>query len=155
MVATEGALSGVVPSAVPAPGAVRVPGRPRLSPVHAGSVAHTAVVGLRTEIPLPVGRHVVGRSPDADVRLDDPSVSPRHVLLEVSPDGKVQLHDLGARNGVAVDGVPVVSAQLHDGNRLDLGEARLVFHADPARDDGGRQGGELGEQPHHRAQGRD
>ena len=67
----------------------------------------------------------------------------------------MHVRDLGALNGLTVDGVPVVRARLHDGNRLDLGEAQLVFRCDPESDDGGRQGGELGEQPHHREQGRD
>ncbi len=130
-----------------------LPGRPRLAPVHAGSLPHGAAV--LTEVLLPAGSLVVGRADDADVRLDDPTVSPRHALLEVDPDGAVRVRDLGALNGLTVDGVPVAEAQLHDGNRLDLGEAQLVFRCDPSDDDGGRQGGELGEQPHQRAQGRD
>ncbi|MCU1692710.1 MAG: hypothetical protein JWM64_1801 [Frankiales bacterium] len=152
--AVEGRTSGVEPVRVPGP-SVPVPGRPRLAPVHAGSVPHDAVGAVLTELVLPPGRLVVGRADDADVRLDDPTVSPRHALLEVGHDGAVTVRDLGALNGLAVDGVPVVTATLNDGNRLDLGEVQLVFRCDPREDDGGRQGGELGEQPHQREQGTD
>lgn len=131
-----------------------LPGRPRLAPVLGGSLRH-ADDELPDELPLPVGEHVVGRALDADLRIAHPTVSPRHVLLRVEPDGRVRVRDLGTVNGVLVDGVPVVEAQLHDGNRLGLGEAQLVFRADPQTDDGGRQGGEKGEQPHQRAEGRD
>lgn len=131
-----------------------LPGRPRLAPVLGGSLRH-ADDDLPDELPLPVGEHVVGRAPDADLRIAHPTVSLRHVLLRVQPDGRVLVRDLGTVNGVLVDGVPVVEAQLHDGNRLVLGEAQLVFRADPQTDDGGRQGGEKGEQPHQRAEGRD
>lgn len=132
-----------------------LPGRPRLAAVHGGTLPHAAVAAEPGELPLASGQLVVGRAPDADVRLDDPTVSPRHAVLSVAPDGSVQVRDLGTVNGVRVDGVPVVQAQLNDGNRLDLGEVQLVFRCDPAVDDGGRQGGELGEQPHQREQGTD
>lgn len=155
---TVPAVPGRTAPATPVPGpraasGPAAPGSPRLAPVHGGTVPHGTPV--MTALPLSVGRLVLGRDEAADLRLDHPSVSPRHALLEVAPDGAVHLTDLGALNGVQVDGVPVATAQLHDGNRLDLGEVQLVFHCDPPEDDGGRQGGELGEQPHHREQGRD
>ncbi len=132
----------------------RLPGHPRIAPVLGGSLRH-ADDELPDEVPLPTGDHVVGRAPDADLRIDHPTVSPRHALLRVRPDGQVVARDLGTVNGVLVDGIPVLEAQLHDGNRLVLGEAQLVFRTDPQSDDGGRQGGEKGEQPQQRAEGRD
>ena len=48
--------------------------------------------------PLPAGgRLVIGRSPECDVRIDDPAVSRRHALLEVGPP--TLIHDLGRANG--------------------------------------------------------
>ena len=133
---------------------VVVPGRPRLAPVHGGAVRHDDLGSLRTEIPLPAGRAVIGRDPGADVRFDHESVSPRHALLETHADGTVEVRDLGALNGVRVDGMLVARTRLSDGNRIDLGDVALTFHRD-VPDDGGRQGGEHGEQPHQIAQGRD
>lgn len=133
-----------------------LPGRPRLLPVLEQSLPHDTVDADELDgLVLPAGRTVIGRAPDADLRLEDPSVSPHHALLEAAPDGTVHVRDLGALNGLSVDGVPVVRAVLHDGNRIGLGESSLVFRTEPGEDDGGRQGGELGEQPHHREQGRD
>ncbi len=147
----EAAVRDVRPDAGPVPA---VPGRPRLVAVAGGTVPHSQP-HTPPEVLLRPGLQVVGRAEDADLRVPDPTVSPRHVALTVSPGGEVELRDLGTVNGVTVDGVPVVRTQLHDGNRVELGNTRLVFRADAVDDDGGRQGGELGEQPQHREQGTD
>ncbi len=103
--------------------------------------------GVRTpELLLRQGRQVLGRARDVDVLLDDLTVSPRHALLDVDGEGRVLLRDLGAVNGVKVDGIPVAEVELHDGNRVQLGDVQLVYRVDPERDGGGRHGGELGEQ---------
>ena len=113
------------------------------------SSAGRSATARRREAPerlLRRGRTVVGRSRDADLRVLEETVSPRHAALDVDAEGRVVVTDLGALNGVSVDGVPVSEVELHDGNRLQLGDAVLVFRVDPVGDDGGRQGGELGEQ---------
>lgn len=121
-----------------------LPGRPRLVAVVGGQVRHGELTEP-AETPLREGRQVLGRARDADVHLADLSVSPRHALVEADPAGRVVVRDLGAVNGVAVDGIPVAQAELHDGNRLQLGDVQLIYRSDPADDDGGRHGGELGE----------
>jgi len=95
------------------------------------------------QIVLREGRQVLGRAWDADIHVADLTVSPRHALVEADREGRVVVRDLGARNGVTVDGIPVVQSELHDGNRLQLGDVQLIYRTDPERDDGGRQGGEL------------
>ena len=122
-----------------------LPGRPRLVEVLGGTLNH----GEAAEAPerlLRRGRTVVGRSRDADLRVLEETVSPRHAAFDTDGDGHVVVRDLGALNGVSVDGVPISELELHDGNRVQLGDAVLVFRVDPVQDDGGRQGGELGEQ---------
>ncbi len=121
-----------------------LPGRPRLVAVAGGTLPHGSST-LPPEVELRAGRQVVGRDRETDIRLPHASVSPRHVALDAGEDGTVRLHDLGSLNGTLVDGVPRATAALTDGNRITLGEAQLVFHSDPETDDGGRQGGELGE----------
>jgi len=124
---------------------VELPGRPRLVEVLGGTLVH----GEQPVVPervLRPGLQVVGRSREADIRLTEETVSPRHAAVEADLEGRVVVRDLGALNGLSVDGVPVREAELHDGNRLQLGDAVLVYRVDPAADDGGRQGGELGEQ---------
>ena len=51
--------------------------------------------------PLPAsGKLVVGRAEDADIRIDDPSVSRRHAVLHV--DAPMRIEDLGSSNGTFV-----------------------------------------------------
>lgn len=54
------------------------------------------------------GRHVVGRSTDADVVLADPMVSGNHVAISVNADAggaAVTIEDLHSSNGTRVDGL--------------------------------------------------
>lgn len=68
---------------------------------------------------------LVGRHPKCEIVLDHPTVSRRHAQLRFD-DGVWVLHDLGSMNGTSVNGVPVTRCQLRPGDRLALGEHRLV-----------------------------
>ena len=57
-------------------------------------------------IALGAGINVVGRDRDADVPLDDPSVSRRHARIVVDGDA-VRVEDLESKNGTRVGGVLV------------------------------------------------
>jgi hypothetical protein len=136
-----GALAAGDAAVVLRPELVR--GRPRLVLAAGGTAPQGSprAAGIDREVTLPLGTFVVGRDKDADLRLQDPTASPRHVALEVTED-RIRLRDLGSLNGTSVDGVPTVAADLVDGNRIELGETTLVFRRDDTEDDGGRQGGE-------------
>ncbi|MBM1814799.1 FHA domain-containing protein [Pseudosulfitobacter pseudonitzschiae] len=69
----------------------------------------------------------LGRSGDADIVLDDPSVSRRHATLSVTGDGAMQIVDLNSLNGVLVNGTRVTSAEVKAGDTLQLGEVSLTF----------------------------
>jgi hypothetical protein len=72
------------------------------------------------------GDTTVGRLAECDITLDDPSVSRRHA--RISQDGSAwTITDLGSTNGVKVNGERVVTADLRDGDRIELGNARLAF----------------------------
>ena len=51
---------------------------------------------------------VLGRSPDCDISVADPTVSERHARLDAQPDGSVVVSDLDSHNGTWIDGRPVV-----------------------------------------------
>jgi hypothetical protein len=68
---------------------------------------------------------VLGRGVDADLRLDDPSVSRRHA--EVVLSDPPQLIDLGSTNGTFVGGERITSAELFDGAKISLGSLTVVF----------------------------
>ncbi len=75
---------------------------------------------------LTEGATVVGRGQDAQFRLPDTGVSRRHV--EITWDGQnAMLADLGSTNGTTVNGTPVQSWQLVDGDVVRVGQSRLVF----------------------------
>ncbi|WP_158607684.1 FhaA domain-containing protein [Flexivirga caeni] len=74
---------------------------------------------------------VIGRDDDADIVLDDPGVSRRHSEIRITFDGPHQvitIRDLGSTNGTFVNGDPIGSMHLADGDRLTIGRTHLLLH---------------------------
>jgi len=69
---------------------------------------------------------VIGRAPGCEIRLADRHVSRRHCELRVD-GGDVRLIDLGARNGVFVNGHRIHDCGLHDDDVICLGRRRFRF----------------------------
>lgn len=70
----------------------------------------------------------VGRHSNADIFLDDVTVSRRHT--EFRRHGTAfEIKDLGSLNGTYFDGVRVDSAVLSDGAEVQIGKFRLTFYA--------------------------
>ena len=70
-----------------------------------GSPGHfsiSAADGSRPPTEILVSPFVIGRDPTCDLVVDDPQASPRHVQIEVQPDGRVVLRDLGSETGTFV-----------------------------------------------------
>ncbi|MCE6997040.1 DUF3662 domain-containing protein [Saccharothrix sp. S26] len=75
---------------------------------------------------LKQGGNVVGRGQEADFRLPDTGVSRRH--LEITWDGhSAMLADLGSTNGTTVNGTPVQTWQLAEGDVVRIGHSSLVY----------------------------
>jgi len=75
---------------------------------------------------LTEGTHVIGRGQDSAFRLPDTGVSRRH--LEITWDGqRATLTDLGSTNGTTVNGNPIQTWQLNDGDVIRVGHSSLVF----------------------------
>jgi FHA domain len=68
---------------------------------------------------------VLGRSTEADVRIDDPGVSRRHCEIRAGSPSMVQ--DLGSTNGIVVDGQHTQRATLRDGSRIVVGSTTIVY----------------------------
>jgi FHA domain-containing protein len=68
----------------------------------------------------------VGRSPDCGIFLDDVTVSRKHAVL-AERDGAFFIEDQGSLNGTYVNRKRVESAQLDDGDELQIGKYRLTF----------------------------
>ncbi len=68
---------------------------------------------------------VLGRSPEADIVLDDPYASEFHLRL-VTQDGRLVLHDLGSTNGTYVNGRRVnAPIDLNKGDAVQVGKTVL------------------------------
>jgi len=72
------------------------------------------------------GSLIVGRSEGADLVLDDPAASRRHLRMHVSEH--VEVEDLGSRNGSLLEGKPLgARTSWHPGQRMTIGTTALVL----------------------------
>jgi len=105
-----------------------------------GSSSYTQVRRARatlevngTQHPLQPPSLVVGRGSEADVRINDPGISRRHVEFVVHTthsdgreDVQVEVHDLGSTNGMLVDGHKVKRSPLDDGSTVRIGNTTMT-----------------------------
>ena len=68
----------------------------------------------------------IGRSPDAEVFLDDVTVSRNHALLVRRRDG-LYVDDLGSLNGTYVNRRRIESHKLQNGDELQVGKYKLTY----------------------------
>jgi hypothetical protein len=92
----------------------------------------TATLLLNGEhLPLAPPGIVIGRGNDADLRIDDPGVSRKHIEIRVEdpqdPQSapRITVHDLGSTNGVSVNGKRVDQASLVDGATIRIGNTTM------------------------------
>jgi hypothetical protein len=71
---------------------------------------------------------VIGRSAEADLRINDPGISRRHAEIRVGGRERpeVTVVDLGSTNGTMVDGSRVRESRLRDGQRVRVGNTDIV-----------------------------
>jgi len=91
-------------------------------PSRAGSVVFRG-----REFPLQEGQNVLGRDVDADVQIDDTTVSRKHAAITIR-DGAVTIEDLSSKNGTFLDSVKLIGpVSIHDGQTIVLGDASILF----------------------------
>ena len=71
-------------------------------------------------------RMTIGRSPEAEVFLDDVTVSRNHALLVRRRDG-LYIDDLGSLNGTYVNRRRIESHRLQNGDELQVGKYKLSY----------------------------
>ena len=101
-----------------------------------GSATHTQVGRAKalldingTQHPLQPPGLVVGRGTEADVRINDPGVSRRHVEFQVDLAGgtpRLSVRDLGSTNGMLVDGHRITQTAVHDGTSVKIGNTTMT-----------------------------
>ncbi len=105
-----------------------------LRPVDVGDVAaESGALVIRSgggrvgqSFPLHGERMTIGRSPEAEVFLDDVTVSRDHAVL-VRRGGAWFLDDSGSLNGTYVNRSRIDSRRLEDGDELQIGKYKLTF----------------------------
>jgi hypothetical protein len=75
--------------------------------------------------PISQGWTRIGRSANADIRLEDPSVSRRHALIVSELPDSLRVLDDRSLNGVFLNGEIVEWGRLNDGDELVIGRYRL------------------------------
>ena len=103
-----------------------------------GSSSYTQVRRARAVLEVNGTRHplvppglVIGRGTEADVRINDPGVSRRHIEFVVtagsSPDQvRIEVRDLGSTNGMQVDGHRITHTGVHDGTQVKIGNTTMT-----------------------------
>lgn len=107
-----------------------------------GNASHTQARRARAVLEINGTRHplqppavVVGRGTEADLRINDPGVSRRHIEFGVSASSTdqgsnqgiaVEVRDLGSTNGMLVDGHKISRAALHDGSQVKIGNTTMT-----------------------------
>lgn len=114
------------------PAADRAADHERPSPVVVGapgSALATVSVGDNIhDVALSGDEVVVGRLAECAIHLPDANVSRRHAAF-ISLDDGWAVTDLGSTNGTFVNGNRIERVRLHDGDVIEIGLTRLVFHA--------------------------
>lgn len=89
----------------------------------------TVTVGdIEHDVALTGDEVLVGRLAECQVRLNDANVSRRHAAFMRLEDGWA-IADLGSTNGTRVNGQPVDRVRLADGDVIEIGLTRLIYHA--------------------------
>ena len=77
--------------------------------------------------PVPAGRIVIGRTPDNDIQIDSKFISRHHAQVTTTSVAST-LEDLNSTNGMFFDSRRIKQRELADGDVVQLGEHRLVYH---------------------------
>lgn len=110
---------------------------PRTMPMRAPSREYPGLVVIQgreigREYRLRRSELIVGRDDRAHLRIPDERVSRRHAALELSWDAshrlkKACIRDLGSTNGTHLNEEPIDRAELHEGDKLRIGDTVLKF----------------------------
>jgi pSer/pThr/pTyr-binding forkhead associated (FHA) protein len=80
---------------------------------------------------LDAERTTAGRRPDSDIFLDDVTVSRKHAEFIRKPGGAFVVRDVGSLNGTYVQRDRIDEIVLRDGDEVQIGKYRMVFHPSP------------------------
>lgn len=88
--------------------------------------------GAGSRFLLDSDRTTAGRAVDADIFLDDVTVSRKHVEFLRVAEG-FEVRDVGSLNGTYLNRERIDAAVLRAGDEVQIGKFRLTFHPSPKR----------------------
>jgi predicted component of type VI protein secretion system len=95
-------------------------------PTSSSPITSLRLIISGAEVVLGAGEHVLGRSAECAVCVEDPLASRRHAAITVCPES-VTIRDLGSRNGVVVNGEEIDGHRpLAEGDLITLGSLALT-----------------------------
>jgi type II secretory pathway predicted ATPase ExeA len=78
------------------------------------------------ELPLAMGRTIIGRTPDNDLQIDSRFVSRHHCQIITQADNCV-VEDLNSTNGIVIKSRRVRRHNLNDGEVISIGKHDLIY----------------------------
>src|SRR5262249_18904176 len=85
----------------------------------------------------PGAQVLVGRAPNANLKLADGKVAPLHLLLRPLGGGMLEVEDLNTRNGTLLNDVQLSGSSVaHVGDLISIGDSVLLVLAAPSPDPG-------------------
>ncbi len=78
------------------------------------------------ELPLRIGRLVIGRTPDNDLQIDSRFVSRHHCQILTTREGSV-IEDLNSTNGIVIKSKRIRHRNLNDGDVITIGRHELLY----------------------------
>ena len=104
------------------------------------------------ELPLRIGRLVIGRTPDNDLQIDSRFVSRHHCQILTTREGCV-IEDLNSTNGITVKSKRIRHRNLNDGDVITIGHHELLYvdERTPRADTTGESNTSYKEQAAHEA----
>ena len=97
------------------------------SRAQASELATVTVGDTRHDVTLAGERMVVGRLTGCDICIEDSNVSREHAAFVVD-GGDWYVEDLGSTNGTKLNGARIDRARLSDGDVVQVGVTRIVYH---------------------------
>lgn len=124
---TTGALNVDEPGGDSGPLSTSVPAEPGIADLAPGTALLVVVRGPNQGARFLLDRDVttVGRHPDADIFLDDITVSRRHSEFR-RESTRFWIHDVGSLNGTYVNGTRADDQLLGSGDEVQVGKFKLV-----------------------------
>ena len=86
-----------------------------------------------SRIPWSGKQLIIGRRTDADIQLNEPTMSGIHAKIFAGVDG-IRIRDLNSLNGTQINGSRIVESRLRSGDQIRIGRTTILVSGSPSSD---------------------